>query len=230
MVVVPWLHPVLTHGALVVDQRWTDLQVSTQWGFIGGVQTDQYRLERSSPTTDLQTVLSDSRRGEGALSDGSWIANYDFRLDQQIELRPDGTFSASGSTDLFAFAGDQGISVLDARPGNRLELGFTVASPEAIVFAGQTTDWASVSLEQNVGGINWTPLVGPSSGTVLTSLTLEPGRYRVLAEGQGYYDGSAGAVSSWSVEITTVPEPGQILMFGTAMLAGLGWRRLRRKS
>jgi hypothetical protein len=56
--------PIPTHGALVVDQRWTDLQVSTQWGFIGGIQTDRYHLERSSPTTDLQTMISDSKRGE----------------------------------------------------------------------------------------------------------------------------------------------------------------------
>lgn len=220
----------MSFGALVVDQRHTELQVVTQWGNVGGVQTEQYRLERSSSTSDLQTALGSGRSGEGSLGDGSWIANYDFRLDQQIELRSDGSFTASGSTDLFAFAGDQGISVLDARPGNRLELGFTISSPESILFAGQTTDWSSVSLEQNVGGNNWNPLVGPSSGTVWANLTLEPGRYRVMAEGQGYHDGSTGAGSAWSVEVTTVPEPGQVLLLGAAVVGGLGWRGFRRRA
>lgn len=222
--------PFLSHGAWVVDERKTELQASTQWGFVGGIQTDHYRLERTSPTTDLQTVLSAVRSGDGALGDGSWIANYEFRLDQQIELRPDGTFTASGSMDLFAFAGDQGISVIDARPGNRLELGFTVSIPESIVFAGQTTDWASVSLEQNVGGIDWIPVVGPSSGTVRSQLTLQPGRYRLLAESQGYHDGSTGSGSAWTVEVTTVPEPSGLLLVGAAVLAGAGWRRYHRRS
>ncbi|MEF8701452.1 MAG: PEP-CTERM sorting domain-containing protein [Candidatus Accumulibacter sp. UW20] len=83
--------------------------------------------------SDLQPQLAGSDSGSGVVGDSSWIANYQYQLDQSIDCLPAGGFSASASTTLFAFAADQGVASVDAQSGNRLELTFHLNTDESYV-------------------------------------------------------------------------------------------------
>ncbi|EXI73356.1 MAG: hypothetical protein AW07_02776 [Candidatus Accumulibacter sp. SK-11] len=216
-------------AALVIDGRQTQLQVSTQIGFVGSVNSATDSRQYSSVTSDLQPRLAGSDSGSGAVGDGSWIANYQYQLDQSIDYLPAGGFSASASVTLFAFAADQGVAAVDAQSGNRLELRFHLNTDESYGFTGITTDLASVILEQSAGSGVWNPLAEPTAGAFQYSLRLAAGQYRFAAVSSGYHDSSQGAGSSWAVQLMTMPEPGSLLLLATAVGVGMvAGRRQRR--
>lgn len=200
------LAPSSATAALVVESRMTRLEANTQFGFIGGLNYQGDLKTYTSLTTDLQVTLAGANSGEGALGDGSWIANFSYTHFQDLVWNSQG-WEASGSTDLFAFVGDQGVAAVDAQQGNRLELGFRVEAPTTFMFSGALTDLAKVQLEQSVGTDLWTPLADPAAGSFAMELTLAPGSYRLSAIGGGYHDGSSGMGSAWTARLTTVPEP-----------------------
>jgi hypothetical protein len=214
------------NAALIMDSRRTELQATTQFGYVGSVNLGTATLDRTSLTLDLQTRLAGSDRGEGSVGDTSWVATYEFSLDQSIEFLPAGGFTASGSVSLFAFAGDQGVAGVDATSGNRLELGFTVTAPEAYRFSGITMDLTSVVLERSVGVGFWAPVAEPGVGTFDYALDLSPGQYRLSAIGGGYHNSSQGESSAWTVQLTTVPEPPSMVVVGSTLILGaVLWRR-----
>lgn len=217
-------------AALVIDGRQTQLYVSTQFGFFGSINSATDSRQYTSLTSDLQPQLAGSDSGSGAVGDGSWIANYQYQLDQSIEHLPAGGFSASASVSLFAFAADQGVAAVDAQSGNRLELSFHLNTDESYVFTGVTTDLASVILEEFAGSGTWSPLVAPTPGAFQYNLRLATGQYRFAAVGSGYHDSSQGAGSSWSVQLIPVPEPGSLLLLGTAVGIGVVTGRRQRRS
>jgi hypothetical protein len=207
-------------ATLVIDGRLTKFQVSTQFGFFGSINTATDSRQYTSVMSDLQPQLAGSDSGSGVVGDSSWIANYQYQLDQSIDYLPAGGFSASASTTLFAFAADQGVASVDAQSGNRLELTFHLNTDESYVLTGITTDLASVMLEQSAGSDIWTPLAEPGTGAFQYSLRLPTGQYRFAAVSGGYHDASQGAGSSWSAQLMAVPEPGSLLLLATAM--GIG--------
>ena len=216
-------------AAFVIDGRQTLLQVSTQFGFVGSINSATDSRQYTSLTSDLQTQLAGSDSGSGAVGDGSWIANYQYQLDQSIDHLPAGGFAASASVTLFAFAADQGVAAVDAHSGNRLELSFHLNTDESYVFTGITTDLASVMLEELTGSGIWTTLATPAAGAFRYHLRLAAGQYRFAAISSGYHDSSQGAGSSWSVQLMTVPEPGSLLLLATAAGIGIVTGRRRRR-
>ena len=210
-------------AALVVESRLTRLEANTQFGFIGGVNLQSDFKTYTSLTSDLQVTLAGSNSGEGSLGDGSWIANFNYTHFQDLTWNSQG-WEANGSTDLFAFVGDQGVASVDAQQGNRLELGFRVEEPTTFLFSGAFTDLAKVQLDQSNGSNLWTPIADPAAGAFDVELTLAPGSYRLLASGGGYYDSSSGMGSAWTARLTAVPEPATwalglsgLLMFGAVV-------------
>jgi len=144
------------NAALLVESRQTLLQVSTQFGYAGNVSSATSSAVYHSLVEDLQTQLSGNDSGSGALGDTSWVATYEFQLDQSLEY-VSGGIAASGSVSAFAFAGDQGIASVDALSGNQLELGFSLAAAEAYRFSGNIQDFTSITFERSLGGGLWTP-------------------------------------------------------------------------
>lgn len=224
------LTPSVARAALVIENRLTRLEANTQFGYIGGLNTQLDSKTYFSLTADLQVSLSGSNSGEGALGDGSWIANFNYTHFQDLTWNSQG-WEANGSTDLFAFVGDQGVAAVDAQQGNRLELGFRVDAPTTYTFSGVFTDLAEIHLDQSVGNGLWTPLANPVPGTFGIELTLAPGSYRLLAIGGGFHDGSTGMGSAWTAKLTAVPEPSTWALGFTGLMgvgAVIGFPRTRR--
>ena len=207
-------------AAWVVDSRRTELRMATQFGYVGSVNTGVDSLVRTGLTEDLQVNLRGSDSGSGSVGDTSWVASYDYSLDQSLEYLPEGGFSASGSISLYAFSGDQGIAMLDAQPGNRLDLGFSLSADERYEFSGIAPELTKITLEQSLGNGQWTPIAEPGTEPFRYVFGLTAGQYRVSAVGSGYYDLSQGAGSSWSVQLATIPEPVSGVLFGSSLLAG----------
>ncbi len=219
-------------AAVVVDSRRTELQASTQFGFLGGINSTAPKVEFTRLTSDLQTELRGSDSGSGALGDSSWVANYEFAVEQTLEYLPAGGFSSSGSVLVFAFAADQGVASAEA--GNLLELGFTVSNPENYQFTGVTTDLAKIVLERSAGAGLWTAIAEPGTGIFEYQFDLAPGQYRFSAVSGGYHNSSQGEGSAWSVQLAAVPEPAATAVAVGTVLAGMGlmrrWTGLRRSS
>lgn len=225
------LAPSVATASLVVESRFTQLEASTQFGYVGGANSQTDSKSYTSLTTDLQVTLAGANSGEGALGDGSWIANFNYTHFQDLVWNAQG-WEASGSTDLFAFVGDQGVATIDAQQGNRLELGFRVDAPTTYHFSGAFTGLADVQLDQSFGSNLWTPVADPVPGGFELTLTLAPGHYRLLASGGGYHDGASGMGSAWTARLTAVPEPAPWALGVTgvlAVVAAVGFPLQRRR-
>lgn len=205
------------NGALVIESRQTLLQVSTQFGYVGSVNSATSSVDYHGLASDLQSQLSGSDSGSGALGDTSWVATYEYRLDQSIEY-VSGGIAASGSVSAFAFAGDQGVASVDAMTGNRLELGISLARTEAYRFSGIIQDLTSISFERSLGGGLWAPVVEPGTGAFDYTLELQAGQYRMSGTGGGYHSSSQGEGSSWSFQLVAVPEPPAVAVVTASLL------------
>lgn len=218
------------NAGLFVESRETLLQASTQFGYIGSVNTAIASASYHSPTSDLQSQLIGNDSGDGPLGDTSWVANYEYRLDQTIEYLAGG-IAANGSVGAFAFAGDQGVASVDAMSGNRLELGFSLDAAETYQFSGMVQELTTISFERSLGSGLWTPVVEPGIGAFNHTLALEAGQYRLTAIGGGYHNSSQGEGSSWSFQLVAVPEPGSMVALTSALLlCGVVGRSYLRRS
>ncbi|MBK6511331.1 MAG: hypothetical protein IPG06_19115 [Haliea sp.] len=163
---------------------------------------------------------SGSDGGDGPLGDTSWVANYTLGADQGIEYSSNRIF-ASGSTSLFSFRGDQGVSTLAAQPGSSLELQFNNTQMNAFLLSGSMTSGARFTFEQFDSGI-WSELyTGYGVDFFSKQLLLPVGLFKFSAGGESFSDGySAG--EAWYFDLAaapvTVPAPASLVLLLTGLV------------
>lgn len=211
-------------GAVLLTSRLSQLNIDHAFGYAGNVTSQSSSVIRTDLTQDFDIRLTASAGGEGSLGDGSWIANYQFDMNQTLTINSDGTFGASASNLLFAFAGDAGIVSLTASPGNLLEMEFSLTEDERFRMVGDVVGNSHIAIERSITGAQWESVFSAIAGFD-SQLQLAAGRYRLTASGSSMADGSQTTGESWVFDFRIVPEPTGYTMIGVACLIGTGARR-----
>jgi hypothetical protein len=213
---------------LILTQRNSQLGIAYEWGYPGNITSGVVSASETSINSNFVLSISGSDGGDGPLGDTSWVANYTLGADQGIEHSSNRIF-ASGSTSLFSFRGDQGVSTLAAQPGSTLELQFNNTQLDTFILTGSLTSGARFAFEQFDNGI-WSELYSGMGIDLFTQQLLLPvGLFKFSAGGESFSDGySAG--EAWSFELAAVPAavpvPNALLLLVTGVL-GTGFFRLR---
>lgn len=212
---------------LILTQRDSQVGVAYAWGYPGNINSGVVAKSETSLNSNFFLSISDSNGGDGPLGDTSWVANYTLAADQGIELSSNRIY-AYGSTSLFSFWGDQGVSSLAAQPGSSVVLEFNNTVSDAFLLTGSMTSGARFSLEQFDNG-NWIELyLGYGIASVSQQLQLPVGLFKLSAGGESFSDGySAG--EAWYFDLAAapaaVPAPASLVLLLTGLLGTAFFRR-----
>lgn len=212
---------------LILTQRDSRVGVAYEWGYPGGSYSGVVSDSETSINSNFFLSISDSNGGEGPLGDTAWSAYYTLSADQGIEHSSNRIYG-SGSTALFSFRADQGISTLTAQPGSSLELLFNNTQLDTFLLTGSMTSGARFLLEQFDSGI-WSELyLGYGVDSFSRQLLLPVGLFRVSASGESSADGYA-AGEAWYFDLAaapaTVPAPASLILLLTGALGTAAFRR-----
>jgi hypothetical protein len=198
--------PTLSTADVLITGRSSLMSTSIEFGYIGSVSTSM-DSEVSTLIDDSPLMSQGSATDGGAIGDVSWDASYEYRLDQEFVPNSPQGFSGSSSTNLFAFAGGDGISRLSST--NRLEIIFENSQPASFGLLFNGTDFSSLSFDRMTIPGTWDNVYAISSGfgEVSTILELAAGIFRLTAETNVNTDNGFVGAGSWAFAIVAVPEP-----------------------
>ncbi|MDZ4779004.1 MAG: PEP-CTERM sorting domain-containing protein [Planctomycetia bacterium] len=205
-----------------ITSRSSLLWTTIDFGYVGSVTTTTDSLAYTN-IDDTQITTAGSLTDGGPLGDVSWDATYQYSLDQHLDPVSAQGISGAGGVGLFTSVGGDGVSYLSS--SNRLELDFENSALADFFLRFVATPDSRVDLGRLVSPGNWENVyTNGGFGETTTTLPLEAGTYRLMAQTDTNTQNGFANGGSWSFEFSAVPEPSSLMLMAIGA-AGLFMRR-----